>query len=135
MKHELISAANFIVHLLRLNKQNVCCEPQLNQFKKNLIEEMRKQYYNHWFPHHPFLKSNFRTIFLIEKSTKKLDPILQQAGKKTGLPKAFLTKIFPEVILFINPFEVCYRFGENGSLCVLYDINCLHPWVPLTYFT
>jgi len=37
MKHELQSAANFIAHLLRLNKKKIS-EPQLIRFRDSLIE-------------------------------------------------------------------------------------------------
>jgi hypothetical protein len=51
-----------------------------------------------------------------------MDPVLAQAGVLVGLPGQFLHRIFPsELTMWIDPREVSYRIGENGSICVLYD--------------
>lgn len=51
-----------------------------------------------------------------------MDPIVEQAGVAVGLQPRQLRKMLPtELTLWIDPEEVAYRIGENGSICVLYD--------------
>jgi len=59
MRQELESACNFIVHLIRLKKQNIC-EPQLAKFNRNLLELLRRRYRDHWFPDKPFKGAGYR---------------------------------------------------------------------------
>jgi protein Tob/BTG len=63
MKHEIQSAANFIAHLLRRNKEKkIICEPQLIRFRDSLIECFRRRYRDHWYPEKPEKGSCYRTI-------------------------------------------------------------------------
>ena len=62
MKLELLSAANFLVHLVRLGRRNVG-ENQLERFRNALIEALRRRYRDHWFPEKPFKVRN-NNIFL-----------------------------------------------------------------------
>jgi protein Tob/BTG len=62
MKQELQSTANFIVHLLRLNKNSHICEPQLKKFRDCLIESLYRRCRDHWFPEKPDKSSSYRTI-------------------------------------------------------------------------
>merc|ERR1712073_298268 len=50
--------------------------------------------------------------------------IIGQAGEGCGLSSTFLHQTFPsELTMWIDPLEVSYRIGENGSICVLYEYN------------
>ena len=121
MKLELLSAANFLVHLIRLARRNVG-ESRLQKF-------LRRRYRDHWFPEKPFKGSGYRCI----RINGKLDPIIGQAGKGCGLSTTFLQETFPsELTLWIDPLEVTYRMGENGSICVLYEYKegISEPWKP-----
>jgi len=123
MKNELHSAANFIVHLLRLAKKGIC-EPQLEKFQKCLINAMRMRYRDFWFPEKPFKGIGYRTI----RINDKLDPLISRAGEACGLSSAFLKEALPEMTMWIDPLEVSYRFGENSPIYVFYDKYCLEPW-------
>ena len=126
MKLELQSASNFLVHLVRLSKRNVS-ETQLGKFRDSLIEVLRRRYRDHWFPEKPFKGSGYRCI----RINGKMDPIIEQAGDNSGLSSHFLHQIFPsEVTMWIDPREVSYRIGENGSISVLYKFkeNVTEPW-------
>lgn len=128
MKLELLSAANFLVHLIRLARRNVG-ESRLQKFRDCLIEVLRRRYRDHWFPEKPFKGSGYRCI----RINGKLDPIIGQAGKGCGLSTTFLQETFPsELTLWIDPLEVTYRMGENGSICVLYEYKegTSEPWKP-----
>jgi len=128
MKLELLSASNFLVHLIRLAKRNVG-ESQLQKFRDCLIEVLRRRYRDHWFPEKPFKGSGYRCI----RINGKMDPVIGQAGDSCGLSSAFLHSTFPsELTMWIDPLEVSYRIGENGSICVLYEFSegVTEPWQP-----
>lgn len=64
-----------------------------------------------------------------------MDPIIGQAGDGCGLSSTFLHQTFPsELTMWIDPLEVSYRIGENGSICVLYEYKegISEPWKPST---
>lgn len=128
MKLELLSASNFLVHLIRLARKNVG-EPQLQKFRDCLIEVFRRRYRDHWFPEKPFKGSGYRCI----RINGKMDPMIGQAGEACGLSAKFLHATFPsELTMWIDPLEVSYRIGENGSICVLYEYKegVTEPWRP-----
>ncbi len=128
MKLELLSASNFLVHLVRLAKRNVP-DSQLQKFNECLIEVLRRRYRDHWFPERPCKGSGFRCL----RINGKMDPLVGQAGEACGLSSKFLHQIFPsELTLWIDPLEVSYRIGENGSICVLYEHQegVTDPWRP-----
>jgi len=117
MRLEIHSAANFLVHLLRLH-HNGLTESQLELFKSSLTDVLRRRYQEHWFPEKPARGSGYRCI----RINGKMDPVIAQAGTAVGLPASYLHSLFPsELTMWIDPAEVSYRIGENGSICVLYE--------------
>jgi len=89
MKYELLSASNFLVHLIRLAKTNVG-ESQLQKFRDTLVEVLRRRYKEHWFPEKPFKGSGYRCI----RINGKMDPVIGQAGESVGLSSGFLHSKF-----------------------------------------
>jgi len=62
-----------------------------------------------------------------------MDPVIAQAGDGCGLSSTLLHQTFPsELTMWIDPLEVSYRIGENGSICVLYEYKegSVEPWKP-----
>ncbi|KAK2587540.1 hypothetical protein KPH14_003674 [Odynerus spinipes] len=117
MKLEIVSAADFLVHLLRLQAGQLS-ELQLEMFKSSLTEVLDRRYRNHWFPNSPNRGSGYRCI----RINGKMDPVIAQAGLNVGLVPTVLHSLFPsELTMWIDPAEVSYRIGENGSICVLYE--------------
>lgn len=117
MRLEIVSAADFLVHLLRLQSGQLS-ERQLELFKSSLTEVLRRRYRDHWFPDRPNRGSGYRCI----RINGKMDPVIAQAGANVGLLPTVLYKLFPtELTMWIDPAEVSYRIGENGSICVLYE--------------
>lgn len=117
MRLEIVSAADFLVHLLRLQTGQLS-ERQLELFKSSLTEVLRHRYRNHWFPDRPNRGSGYRCI----RINGKMDPVIAQAGANVGLLPTVLHSLFPsELTMWIDPAEVSYRIGENGSICVLYE--------------
>ena len=62
-----------------------------------------------------------------------MDPVIGRAGNACGLPSEFLHSTYPsELTMWIDPLEVSYRIGENGSICILYEYTegVVEPWIP-----
>lgn len=51
-----------------------------------------------------------------------MDPLLAKAGELCGLNHTDLFEMFPnELTIWIDPKEVSYRIGEDGSIGVLFN--------------
>lgn len=121
MRVEIKSAANFLTNLLRVkcgnNMQNLNIH-QLEQFCNKLEDMLCHHYQKHWFPEKPCKGSGYRCI----RINHKMDPIILKAGSECGFDEESLRQLFPdELTMWIDPREVSYRIGENGSICVLFD--------------
>lgn len=119
MKLEVNSAADFLMNLLRLKKgEPLPDKDQLQNFKGSLESLLVLHYRSHWYPDVPTKGSGYRCI----RINGKIDPLIAQAGMAVGISPNVLRKMLPaELTLWIDPEEVAYRIGENGSICVLYD--------------
>ncbi|CAG2171474.1 unnamed protein product [Oppiella nova] len=117
MRVEIESAANFLSDLLRLHSH--CPQPPLvEQFRLSIIDHLLANYTHHWFPDRPFKGSAYRCL----RINHKMDPTLAKAGRLCGLTDAALRALLPnELTLWVDPNEVCYRIGENGSICHIFD--------------
>ncbi|XP_068233292.1 protein Tob1-like [Palaemon carinicauda] len=120
MRIEISSAAQFLVDLVRLNTTaSSLSEEQLERFKANVADILQRHYTDHWFPDKPFKGSGYRCI----RINGKMDPLIARAGFMMGLAVSFLRSLFPtELTMWIDPREVSYRIGENGSICILYEV-------------
>lgn len=117
MRIEVKSAADFLVDLLRLNSAGLT-DDQLEKFKENVCQILMRHYADHWFPDKPFKGSGYRCI----RINGNLDPLIARAGFMMGIASCFLRSLFPsELTMWVDPMEVAYRIGENGSICVLYE--------------
>ncbi|XP_015505921.1 protein BTG2, partial [Parus major] len=48
--------------------------------------------------------------------------IISKAARQIGLSLPQLYQLLPsELTLWVDPYEVSYRIGEDGSICVLYE--------------
>jgi protein Tob/BTG len=130
MKLELQSASNFLVHLVRLSSRSSISDEKLTKFQSSLVEILRRRYRDHWFPEKPFKGSGYRCI----RINGRMDPVIAQAGAVCGLDPQVIHNTFPsELTMWIDPLEVSYRIGENGSICVLYEFKedgPNDPWRP-----
>ncbi|XP_074481320.1 protein BTG1 isoform X2 [Sebastes fasciatus] len=87
-------------------------------FSQSLLDILSEQYKHHWFPDRPCKGSGYRCI----RINHKMDPLVGQAGQRIGLTIQQLYMLLPsELTLWVDPFEVSYRIGEDGSICVLYE--------------
>lgn len=118
MRVEVHSAADFVMNLLRVKHGKDLTDIQLEKFKGSLADIMLIRYQSHWYPEVPTKGSGYRCI----RINGKMDPMIEQAGVAVGLQPRILRKMLPaELTMWIDPAEVAYRIGENGSICVLHD--------------
>ena len=116
MKLEIHSAVSFLAQLVRL-QANGLTETQLELFKGALSELLSMRYRYHWFPDKPHRGSAYRCL----RINSCMDPVIAKAGETVGVPTDYLRRLFPsELTMWIDPAEVSYRIGENGSICILY---------------
>lgn len=156
MELEVKSGSNFLVHLIRLGQQSrrnpryasnhlsqvAPChqhnphhqgefipDKSLENFGLALVEVLKRRYRDHWFPEKPFRGSGYRCL----RINGKIDPVIAQAAEKAAVNPLTIHATFPsELTMWIDPKEVSYRIGENGSICVLYEYKegISEPWKP-----
>ncbi|KAJ7333004.1 hypothetical protein JRQ81_015184 [Phrynocephalus forsythii] len=116
MVPEIAAAVGFVSSLLRT--RGCVSEQQLQVFSAALEEALTEHYKHHWFPEKPFKGSGYRCI----RINHKMDPIISKAASQIGLRLQQLYQLLPsELTLWVDPYEVSYRIGEDGSICVLYE--------------
>ncbi|XP_026091383.1 protein BTG1-like [Carassius auratus] len=116
MKTEVSTAAHFVTRLLRGTR--LLSEELLEQFRFSLEEALGDHYQHHWFPSAPCRGSGYRCI----RINHKMDPLIGKAACTIGLTKEQLFSLLPsELTMWVDPYEVSYRIGEDGSICVLYE--------------
>ncbi|KAM4035304.1 protein BTG1 [Anomaloglossus baeobatrachus] len=116
MKPEIIAAVGFIAKFLRT--KGLMNDRELQTFNLSLQELLAEHYRHHWFPEKPSKGSAYRCI----RINHKMDPLIGQAATRIGLSSQEMFKLLPsELTLWIDPYEVSYRIGEDGSICVLYE--------------
>ena len=82
------------------------------QFRLRLEELLSQRFKDHWDTRNPSKGSAYRCI----RINSKMDPVVSEAAKVTGLKD--ISKYLPaEFTMWIDPRDVSYRFGEEGSIC------------------
>lgn len=100
---------NFLVN--KLPKRNV------SQFAKELTECLKLKYKGHWYPKSPDRGTAFRCL---EIRDSVFDPVIVQAARAAGISLEEIKAQLPDsFFLWMDPYEVCYRIGDQGSLSVL----------------
>lgn len=119
MKAEVTSAVHFLMNLLRssrnLGQQSVCLE----RFSQILINLVCEHYKSHWFPEKPHRGSGYRCLRI---NDMLMDPLVAKAGHLINLSVEEMHLLLPsELTVWVDPGEVSYRIGEEGSICILYN--------------
>uniref|UniRef100_A0A9L0IC34 Protein BTG1 n=1 Tax=Equus asinus TaxID=9793 RepID=A0A9L0IC34_EQUAS len=116
--HSAPRVRSFISKFLRT--KGLTSERQLQTFSQSLQELLAEHYKHHWFPEKPCKGSGYRCI----RINHKMDPLIGQAAQRIGLSSQELFRLLPsELTLWVDPYEVSYRIGEDGSICVLYEAS------------
>ncbi|KAG9260740.1 protein BTG2 [Astyanax mexicanus] len=122
MLAEVSAAASFVSRLLR--SRGFLSEKQLQVFRDYLQQSLSEHYQHHWFPDRPQKGSGYRCI----RINHEMDPLIGKAACRIGLTSAQLFSLLPrELTLWVDPYEVSYRIGEDGSICVLYEAEAEPP--------
>jgi len=117
MIREIVSAVNFMSRFL--GSRNGIPAEEVNQFRRCLCQALESRYYEHWFPERPCKGSAFRCIRIVKR---RMDPVVLQAAGEAGIAESRLQELLPsELTLWVDPNDVSYRFGEDGSIGVLLD--------------
>ena len=119
MLKEVYSAVEFLRNLLKCGQKNVS-DSQLDTFQRNLCALLCSHYQNHWFPEKPCKGSGYRCI----RINHKMDPLVTRAGMECGIAESELFSLLPsELTMWVDPDEVSYRIGEDGSIGVIFGEN------------
>ncbi|KAJ9588354.1 hypothetical protein L9F63_018280, partial [Diploptera punctata] len=115
MLDEISAAVIFLVRLIE--KSENFNQDQLEHFKARLSELLIERFENHWFPDQPCKGQGYRCIRLNERDPR--DATLEAAATACGFKYEDL-KLPVELTIWVDPNEVCCRFGEHkGSYCTL----------------
>jgi len=117
MKIEISSAATFLSNMIR-NKNPTSDE--MSRFRDALEARFTSSFTNHWFPERPLRGNAYRCVRIVNN---RMDKLVAVAGADAGLSEQYLRSAFPqELTVWIDPFEVSYRIGEDGSIGMIYSL-------------
>lgn len=119
---EVLYAVDFICGLLRHHNDNDTTAPgssdKVATFRRKLDDRIRAHYRGHWHPKAPERGSAYRCLRIVRR---QIDPLIAGAGREAGLTELELLAMLPaDLTLWVDPDEVCVRFGEDGSVGVIY---------------
>lgn len=127
MLNEIKAAVLFIVKLIE--KSEKFSPDQLDCFKRHLVEVLTERFKNHWFPDKPFKGQGYRCIRV--NGHNRRDATLESAANAAGVKYEDLD-LPVELTLWVDPNEVCCRFGESkGSYCTLASFDDKENTVPI----
>ena len=116
MLKEVNSVVEFISKLFRQRnlESNI-----INSFAEGLKSAMCNYYINHWFPEKPYKGSAYRCI---RNHNNRIDPLFLTAALRVKAEFLDLVNILPkEITIWVDPENVSYRIGEDGSIGVLFE--------------
>lgn len=119
MRDEISAAVLFLARLIE--KGENFNQGQLEDFKTRLSQLLLERFENHWFPEVPHKGQGYRCIRVNERDRR--DASLEEAARACGIKYEDM-KLPPELTIWVDPNEVCCRFGEiKGSYCTLASFN------------
>ncbi|XP_012543085.1 maternal B9.15 protein [Monomorium pharaonis] len=131
MLNEIRAAVLFLVNLIE--KSEKFSPDQLECFERHLVKLLTERFKNHWFPDKPFKGQGYRCIRV--NGHNRRDATLESAANAAGVKYEDLA-LPVELTLWVDPNEVCCRFGESkGSYCTLASFDDKENTVPIFQFT
>lgn len=116
MRTEISSAVNFLSNLMRCKSATT---EQLELFRQSLSARFTSRFTDHWFPDKPLRGNGYRCVRIV---SNRMDKLVAAAGADAGLTETYLISALPqELSVWIDPNEVSYRIGEDGSVGVIYN--------------
>lgn len=108
MKEEIGAAVEFLTWLVR--KSTEVTAEQVQMFQHSLDSILTEKFEGHWFPDQPCKGQAYRCIRV--NSSVPWDAALEKAAKMSGVRYENL-KLPLELTIWVDPHEVCCRFGES----------------------
>jgi protein Tob/BTG len=117
MRTEISNAVNFLSNLIRNKNPS---PDQLASFRDSLTTRFAASFTDHWFPERPLRGNAYRCVRIV---SNRMHRLIAAAGADAGLTEEYLRTAFPqELSVWIDPDEVSYRFGEDGSVGIVYSV-------------
>jgi hypothetical protein len=103
-------------------------------FQQNMNSLIYKKIKDHWFPDSPLKGQAYRSVSL--DMYGRLDPLLEQAAKASGISDLFGCFSYVEsIVMWIDPFEVAVRthwtYSQGGKEQVIYKSKPQTPSKPM----
>lgn len=115
MKEEISAAVLFLSKLVSGNAN--LSEEMVAKFEHRLSELLQERFSNHWHPERPWQGQGYRCLRVNEVTRK--EPTIERAAQDCGLKYKDLN-LPVELTIWVDPEEVCCRFGEQkGSCCTV----------------
>lgn len=115
MKEEIAAAVVFLSRLVR--QCGSIPNEKMASFSDSLSAILVEKFKNHWYQESPTKGQAYRCIRI--NPEEPVDPVLEMAVIKSGIAYKDL-KLFCELTLWVDPSDVCCRFGEPyGPICTL----------------
>jgi len=117
MRTEISNAVNFLSNMIRIKNPS---SDKLTLFRDALAKRFAVSFTDHWFPERPLRGNAYRCVRIV---SNRMDRLVAAAGVDAGLTEEYLVSAFPqELSVWIDPFEVSYRIGEDGSVGIIYSL-------------
>ncbi|XP_039298150.1 protein BTG2-like isoform X2 [Nilaparvata lugens] len=128
MLNEINRASLFLLKLMR-SRDRLSREKTIS-LRDALVTVMVTRYHNHWFPLTPHRGSAYRCIRVNQQNS---DPVITAVAHITGLSAKLIRSWLPlQFTMWVDPNEVSYRIGENGSVMAVFvpDIEDIQSFIP-----
>jgi protein Tob/BTG len=117
MRTEISNAANFLSNMIRHKKLSA---DKMSLFRDALEARFASSFTDHWFPEKPLKGNAYRCVRIVNN---RMDKLVAAAGADAGLSDEYLRSAYPqELTVWIDPSEVSYRIGEDGSIGIIYSV-------------
>ncbi|CAK9291181.1 unnamed protein product [Gordionus sp. m RMFG-2023] len=127
MLSEIQIALEFLISFLH----NKLPRYKVLKFSEKLQNRLISRFDGHWYPENSSKGSAFRCITI---GNSKIDEVVREAALDADIDINTLKSAFScDLSVWVDPNEVSYRTGENGSIKILYNLNNFTPLPTISY--